>query len=479
MMRMKRLVLSLLLIWAGTAMAQTPAGRNIQITLKPLKNCKVYLGSYYGKTRVLADSCMLNANSQGVFKGKTKLTGGIYFVVSPDYVIQFELLMDRTQQFSIMADTAQKDKAIIIGSPDNDLFRKYSQFSTNKGMQLQALEQQLQQSRTATDSSKLQSLITAVSNELQVYRKNIMQQQPKSMLSMLFKVMQTPTAPPIPIVNGKPDSIYPYRFVKEHFWDDVVFNDDRLLRTPFFEPKLDDYLKYYVSPDPDSVIQEVQYLLLSARGTKELYPYLLTKFTNKYMNPEYMGQDKVFVYLFEQHYLKGDTTYLNAASRKTIFERGYSMIANQLGQPAPVLDLTDSTGKPHALYDIKAPFTFVSFWDPHCGHCKETIPRVDSIFRARWKGLGVAQYAVNVDEKIIDDWKKFIQENKLEGWTHVYQTKAARQLEEKAGLPNFRQLYDVKVTPTFYLLDKDKRIIAKQLTIEQFDELITERLKKK
>jgi hypothetical protein len=37
----------------------------------------------------------------------------------------------------------------------------------------------------------------------------------------------------------------------------------------------------------------------------------------------------------------------------------------------------------------------------------------------------------------------------------------------------------VKVTPTFYLLDKDKRIIAKQLTIEQFDELITERLKKK
>ncbi|HCT22030.1 MAG TPA: hypothetical protein DIW54_01270, partial [Chitinophagaceae bacterium] len=135
MMRMKRLVLSLLLIWAGTAMAQTPAGRNIQITLKPLKNCKVYLGSYYGKTRVLADSCMLNANSQGVFKGKTKLTGGIYFVVSPEYVIQFELLMDRTQQFSIVADTAQKDKAIIIGSPDNDLFRKYSQFSTNKGMQ--------------------------------------------------------------------------------------------------------------------------------------------------------------------------------------------------------------------------------------------------------------------------------------------------------------------------------------------------------
>jgi len=33
----------------------------------------------------------------------------------------------------------------------------------------------------------------------------------------------------------------PYRFVKNHFWDDVLFNDDRLLRTPFFESKLDEY----------------------------------------------------------------------------------------------------------------------------------------------------------------------------------------------------------------------------------------------
>ena len=37
---------------------------------------------------------------------------------------------------------------------------------------------------------------------------------------------------------------------------------------------------------------------------------------------------------------------------------------------------------------------------------------------------------------------------------------------------NFRQAYDIYKTPTFYLLDKDKRIIAKQLSMEQFDEII-------
>ena len=42
---------------------------------------------------------------------------------------------------------------------------------------------------------------------------------------------------------------------------------------------------------------------------------------------------------------------------------------------------------------------------------------------------------------------------------------------------NFRQAYDIYKTPTFYLLDKDKHIIAKQLSMEQFDEIIKIKMK--
>ncbi|MFM9587679.1 hypothetical protein, partial [Streptomyces caniscabiei] len=79
-----------------------------------------------------------------------------------------------------------------------------------------------------------------------------------------------------PVIKGKPDSTYPYYFVKNHYWDGISFNDDRLLRTPFFEPKIDEYYKNYVSPNPDSIIQEVKMMLLYARSGKEIYPYLLT-----------------------------------------------------------------------------------------------------------------------------------------------------------------------------------------------------------
>lgn len=486
---MRRLLLTALILSAGYgAYAQTkttakPAesrGRNIKITLTPLKNTKVYLGSYYGQSKVLADSAYLNEKSQGVFKGPTKLTGGIYFVVTPQLTIQFDLLMDKEQQFSIVGDTSLKDKAVITGSPENDLYKAYAGFTAVKGQQLAQLEAEFRAPKSKEDSIRIRSEIVKANKELQDYRDNISKKHPGTLLSALLNAMKWPVTPPVPIVNGKADSLYPFRYVKDHYWDDVSFNDDRLLRTPFFEKKLDDYFKTMVSPEPDSVINEVKYVLLSARTGKEMYPYLLTKFTNKYMNPEFMGQDKVFVYLFENFYAKGDTMLLNPASRKTITERAYSLMANQLGQPAPALDLTDTSGKKVPLYNVAAPFTIVAFWDPNCGHCKEEIPRLDSMFKAKWKNYGVSVYSVNIYENEVPAWKKFIAEKKLSPeWTHAYETKEAQAAVARAGKPSYRQLYDIFKTPTIYLLDKDKRIIAKQLSLEQFDDLIETKRKAK
>ncbi len=486
MIRIRTIFLCLLICQTITAQKtaipakQQPAakGRNISITLTPLKNCKVYLGSYMGKGRVLVDSTMLNEKSHGVFKGPDKLTGGVYFVVTPQMTVPFELLMDEQQQFSIAGDTALKDNAVISGSLDNDLFKTYSQVSMTKGQHMQQLEAAYHAAKTTTDSIRIRTELIQADKELQQYRLDIVNKYPNSLLAVLFNSMKRPTAPAIPVVNGKADSLYPFRYVKDHFWDDVSFNDNRLLRTPFFDSKLDDYYKYYVSPDPDSIIAEAKYMLLSARTGKEIYAYLLTKFTNKYMNPEFMGQDKVFVYLFENFYVKGDTVLLNAASRKTVTERAYFLMANQIGQSAPELNLTDTSGKKASLYSLNAPLTLVVFWDPNCGHCKEEIPRLDSIYKAKWKALGLAVYSVNIYENEISAWKKFIGEKKLSpDWIQAYETKEAKQAVEKAGQANYRQLYDIIKTPTMYLLDKDKHIIAKQLGLLQFDDLIRAKLK--
>jgi thiol-disulfide isomerase/thioredoxin len=457
-----------------------PVGHNIEITLKPYKNTKVYLGTNYGQNRVLADSAILNEASVGYFKGKEKLTPGIYFIVSPKYSILFEFLVDEGQQFKIIADTLSLVDYKIIGSKDNDIFSSYSKSMNQLGAQRNQLEQAYNSAATTSDSLKYLEALKKMDTSFKQERQKIITTAPNSMMRFFLDVLQRPELPAIPIINGIADSTYPFYYVKNHYWDNVVFNDNRLLRTPFFEAKLDEYFKNYVSREPDSIIEEVQYMLTVAKTGKEIYPFLLFKFTNKYISPEFMGQDKVFLHLFQNFFSKGDTILLNNDSKKAITERAYSIMANLIGNPAPPLNLNTMDNKLFSLYNSPATYTFIAFWDPTCGHCKEEMPRVDSFYTKNWKQLGVQVIGVNTNVKELASWKQFITEEHFDaGWMHVYQTEAAFNAEVNAGkATTIRQLYDVFKTPTFYLLDKDKKIIAKNLTVDQFHDFLQAQQKK-
>jgi protein-disulfide isomerase len=157
-------------------------------------------------------------------------------------------------------------------------------------------------------------------------------------------------------------------------------------------------------------------------------------------------------------------------------------VSNLIGEKAANLDMLDASGKPAALYDLKAEYTIVCFWDPNCGHCKEEVPRLDSIYQASWKNHGVKVYAVltpDDKENVKPEWEKFISEHKLSEWTNVYKPKEMEEAEYAAQKPGYRQLYDVIMTPTIYLLDKDKHIIGKKLTIFQLNELLEVKWKNK
>jgi predicted membrane-bound dolichyl-phosphate-mannose-protein mannosyltransferase len=86
-------------------------------------------------------------------------------------------------------------------------------------------------------------------------------------------------------------------------------------------------------------------------------------------------------------------------------------------------------------------------------------------------------YGVLTETNDFDQWKQFIREHHLGGWVNVYETEAQRKIVESAKKPSYKQLYDVTQTPTLYLLDKNKKIIAKKLTMEQLDDLLDVKIK--
>lgn len=475
---MKRTWFFLLLLCSGALWAQ--GGYEITVTLKPYKDQYIYLGHYFGKTYPIIDSVKVDQQSRGVFKGKQPLQGGIYLIGFPNKSGFFEILVDKQQQFSVTADSATLPNGITYAnSPDNELFARYQRMVSEKGMRINSLREVLKTVPTRADSTRLIDSLNTLDVDLRNSRDRLIEEHSGTFLASLLQAMREPVLPTeLQQPANREDSIKAFRYYRDHFWDGVNFWDGRLAYTTFFEEKLDRYFNQLVTPNPDSVNKEMDYMLGFASINPEMQRFLLLRFINRYYSQRYMWEDAVFVHLYEKYFSSKTYPWLSEQGKKTITDRAYSLMANILGTPATDIELPDSTGRTVSLYALQKQFTLVVFWDPTCGHCKETLPKIDSVYAARWKQDGVGIYAVAKEtEGTRADWLRFIAEKKIGHWSHVYYSKEAEKNRVEKNVPGYSQLYDVQSFPTLYLLDKDKRIVAKKLSYEQMDEII--QLKKK
>ena len=431
-----------------------------------------YLTYYYGKNINIEDSAAVNSKGVAVFQKNAKLLPGVYSIVFPGKNKLFDFLVDTEQIINIKADTTDLvNKTTVTGSKQNILFQQYQKYVAEKGSSLQNELNAFKASKTKSDSLLHEKNYSDLNKELNDYRDKIIKEHPESMLASLLTSMKEPRA-----LNATPvtrqDSVNNYDYYKKHYWDGISFMDDRIIRTPFFLPKLERYFEQVVSQAPDSIIKESDYLLLLARSSPEMYKFLLNWLTDEYINPKYMGQDAVFVHLFEKYHSKGVSSWLNEKQMTAISNRAYMLMSNLIGEQAANLNMVDSAGAPVPLYSVKAPYVIVCFWDPTCSHCREEVPRMDSLYKAKWKKEGIKIYGVLTESKEIPKWKEFINKYNLQSWINVYQTEEQKKTDEDAKKPSYKQLYDVTQTPTLYLLDKDKRIIAKKLTWQQMDDVL-------
>ncbi len=452
----------------------------LKVTLKPFKKQYIYLGYYYGKQKPIIDSVILDDNSFGIFKRAKKLEKGIYLIGYPGKAGYFEVLIDKEQKFSVIADTANLLNTIkFAGSPDNVLFADYQKNTASRGKEIELTKSKRALAKSAADSAKWEAVIKKSGNEIQEYRDNLIKQNPNSTIAVLLKAMKDPVIPAAEKhPGGKYDSLYAYRYYKNHYWDNTYFFDERLVRTTFFEEKLDRYFEQLIYPDPDSVIKEIDWMLAYATANDEMQKFLLAKFANRYIVPKYMWDDRVFVHLFEKYFSEKNYTWLTEKGKKNIFDRAYSMMANLFGTQAADIELPDSTGKTRNLFSLTDLYTVVLFWDPTCSHCKETLPRIDSIYKAKWEPAHVKIFAVAKEtDGTKKDWLNFVNDHRLDNWVHVYYSKADNDARVNNNIPSYYQLYDVQTVPTLYLLDKDKRILAKKIPFEQIDEVLQYKLK--
>ncbi|MBC7383166.1 MAG: DUF5106 domain-containing protein [Bacteroidia bacterium] len=470
---MKKIIVSCL-IWLmamGISSAKDE-GYNISITIKGYPNKKFFLGYYFGDKQYLRDSTTSDKTGKMVFKGDKPLEGGVYLLASAEKNLIFDFVISEPV-FTLETDTADLvNNMKIKGSPENDVFFTYTKYTTKMGKEAMKLDEGIKTAKDKNDTAQTRILTDnyrVITTDLVNYRKNIMTQYPSTLISKIFKMMVDVDVPPAPLNNMGEiiDSNFQYHYYYNHYFDNFDWSDNRIVRTPVFHQKLEYFMLKLTPQIPDSIISSANYILKKSEAGKENFKYCLFWITNHYETSNFMGMDKVFVHMVDQYYTKGKAFWVDETLLFKMKDRADQLRNNLLGSKGPNLNMMDTSNVYHTLYNLKADYTLLIFWDANCGKCKEEMPKLKVLYNemnpkgAKTKYFDVFGVSLTPDAK---EWQKYLRENKLP-WLNVY---------DPNNETNFRRLYDIYSTPVLYLLDVNKKIIAKRLNVDQLREFIKE-----
>ncbi|MDA3865857.1 MAG: DUF5106 domain-containing protein [Salinivirgaceae bacterium] len=442
---------------------------DISLQIKGLENKDVIIAHHYGENTLIDDTVSLNIAGEGHLVTDSTYEKGLYLCIFPDKTY-FEFILGDDQEFHIET-TATEDSQTYVkdmkvsGSALNADFIDYQNFMMEMNQKSNDLRQAL---KNDPNNQEHKEALQALNESVQTKWKSIKTEHPGSFLEKMFDALQEIEVPEPPrdadgIIT---DSTFQYNYYNRHYFDNVDFSDNQMLYSPIYHRKLKHYFDKVVIRRPDSVIAASDRLLNSFPDDTDYFQYTLAFIFNKYAKSKYMGFDQIIVHLAENYYLNGRATWVSDEYLDKLRERVIKLKPNLIGSVAPKLDKAQSIeGYFYPLHEVEAKYTVVAFYEPSCGHCKKEIPKMYSAVFQDLHEYNVQVYAfyTQADQK---EWQKFITDKGLTDWINVW---------DPQNFTDFRNKYDVYSTPTIYLLDSEKRIIAKRVDVETIISIIEEK----
>jgi thiol-disulfide isomerase/thioredoxin len=465
---MKKTIFVLLFTALATLLrSQPPAtGYRINVNIKGLADSTVFLAYHFGDKQYLKDTVKLDKSGHGTFTGSEKLPEGIYMVVIPGKRY-FEVLLSGDQDFS--AECLYSDYTGTLrftGSDENNAFVQYQKTWVSMQQNASAVSKRIQNNKANKDSLDiLQKLQKAEEDRMKAYLKQVVNENNGNLLATLVKSLIPIENPDFTIPAGvsNPDSVkwlMNYNYNKDHFFDNIDLTDERLLRTPILYARLNTFFTDVVLQAPDSINKEIDKIIKKTEPNHKVFQFVAVYLFNHFRESTIMGHDAVMVKLADDIYLNGKADWVTKEFKDDLKKQIDLIRPNLIGNKAQNLIMNSYTGQYVALDDIEKDFTILYFWEPDCGHCKEATPKLKTFYDTQ-KPYSLEVFAVcTTDEK--DKWSKYIEENKLtwiNGWDPQRST-------------HFDYYYNVQSTPTIYILDKNKKIIAKKLPVEELGKFI-------
>jgi hypothetical protein len=272
------------------------------------------------------------------------------------------------------------------------------------------------------------------------------------------------TMPAIPQTVTDPSARANYLVTR--YWDNFDFSDTAYIHLPeVTEQAIVDYADILPYAGAPVAAQSVTALLSKAEkeASGRMYAYFL-KMLEKYLyDPNSPYHDDEF-YIPVMEYVIKDRRSSEADRTRAEFTLGM-MMKNRRGTTACDLAGTLSNGSERRLHDVKSTYTLLMFYNPDCHACGEMIEglkRSAAVEKLHANGT-LAMFLFYPDEDV-SIWKKHLSDIP-DSWINGYD----RQTKVKDT-----DLYDLRAIPTLYLLDKDKKVLLKDVNPARLEKWLAE-----
>jgi len=462
--------LFLLLLFVGqTAEAQY----NIAVKIDNYENDTCILGYRLGKQTYVRDTLSeKNKKGQFVFKGEKNLEGGIYLILTKPNNVYFEFLVpNEKEQKNLEIHTKMVNgndmstNLKIKGSPDNKAFLDYLKFLRDMRKEDQVIAAKMSEAETETEKKELQLQREGLGKKVKDYQEKMMKDNPDYLSTALVRASIQPEVPEA-IRGDRAKAFYWYR---DHYWDNFDWKDERLIRTPIFKDKIENYTEKLCVQVSDSVIEGVDLILKKSEANEKMFQYAAAELLNKYAKSKVICMDAVYVFIGENYYCNGKAAWVDSAQLEKICDNVATLKPLRCGQYAPNIRLKKLDGTPINLYELKAPFTAIYFWDPTCGNCSKTTTKLVPVYN-KYKKYGFEVFGVcSKNWKELDQCKEKVKDKKMD---------FINTSEEAYPLAVAKKIYDIKVNPYILLLDADKKIMWKRIEPKQLDNILKREFEK-
>lgn len=410
---------------------------------------KTALFSIEGEKTVLIDSFKTDNGKIVIQAEKNNFHNGLYRLTINERT-WIDFICDGNDVEIQTNNSNVAENLIVVKSESNKLFHQFIRL--NKAYKTKSELLQLILARFPKDDEYYNSTkqrLQSLQNEYIEFVNITSQKEPVSFIAAYIHSAQ------LPIIDTSIPIQQQIDYLKSHALDYVNFKNSLLIYSDLFTNKAIEYLTYFRNPQlPKELLEKefmkaVDSLFNKAKVNQLVYQHIAEYLIDGFKK---FGFDKIIDYIVENYVIKDDLC-LDAKTENSIQRRIDQSKKLSIGTAAPNIKTQDINGNIINLSEIKSDKTLLIFYASWCPHCQTILPEINSVYKNQ-NNKKMEVVAISLDEKK-DDWLKFVKDNNL-NWVN---TSDGKGWDGKAASDYF-----IYATPTMFLLDKDKKIIAKPMT---------------